>query len=825
MRRIAATVVAVLAVACCLAVVVGGAAYLFYVPAVEASPVVLIGSPGQGDRVQVGEAALVRAVARDETGVVRVELWVDGELLESQGSTLAEGTSPFPLVTRWEPSSPGAHTLAVRAFNADDARAYVSISVEGVEVPDRDGDGVSDEDDSCPDEAGVGAAAGCPDGDGDRLADADDSCPGEVGTAEGGGCPLATEGDRDGDGLPDESDACPDEPGPQTADGCPDADGDGVADGEDACPSEPGLPEHGGCSLPGDLDGDGVSDDLDDCPGQAGIPETGGCPDLDADGVSDGDDDCPAERGLPEQGGCPDTDGDGVRDPDDLRPDEAGEAEDHGAADTGAPDSDGDGLADDVDRCDEEAGSLEHEGCPPPGEGADLDGDGRPDDADPPGGGFRLWPFPGGGLPDPEGATVRLDVEALGFQTYDSYDEIYCYIGLAGEPMERYGPFESEAQWEWDIAALLGGENSRVVLLPTGEDLEVRLECSAYQISREVTEPEEGFGEGGEEAAYFDLGSFVRQHPGEDWDGQPISVQSEGGVEGRFFRATYRICADSCQETALPAPHLWSQQVFGGQRFLIWTWDGGPESIDGFHVHYDCYDRDTGQWWVGAEVGGPDSPPWARSIEQFEPECTKSCQWYVWAYNDRDGTESPRSNIVVVDGGPCPRGRSVIVEFDTVRIPERLDGRGPIYGDFWANDEVLSFDGADPSLCGLTEAFAVGLYIGGGVPPQGSGIPISVAGLFQNVHHWQDRCPESDYEAPWSEALSVGLPEGEDLTMGMNMWEYHREGEDSLLCSPSCEIEYDDLETMNYYSCPHQSELGLCPVIVHLRVYDWPAGG
>ncbi|MDH4209606.1 MAG: Ig-like domain-containing protein, partial [Anaerolineae bacterium] len=542
MRRVALIVIALLVSLCCLATA-GGLAYLFFsVPRAEARPVVLIQSPGQGEKVQVGEAVVVQATARDQTGIVRVELWVDGELEEAQRSSLAEGTSPFPLVTRWKPSSPGTHTLAVRAFNSQDARAHVTIGVEAVGLPDRDGDGLADEGDLCPDEAGLGTAAGCPDADGDGVADADDACPTELGTAEGGGCPLAAEGDRDGDGLPDESDACPDEPGPQVTDGCPDADGDGVADVDDDCPEEPGLRQ------------------LEGCPGAS---------DLDGDGMNDEDDDCPAEPGLPEQGGCPDTDGDGVRDPDDLLPEEAGGAEGHGAPDTGAPDSDGDGLADDAERCDEEVGSAEHDGCPPPGAGADLDGDGRPDDADPPGGALPLWPPPGGVLADPEGATLRLDVEALEFQVFDRYDEIYCYVGLAGEGMERYGPFQPVGETHWDIAALLGGENSRPIMLPEGEDLEVRLECAAYQTLREVTEPEEGFGDVGAEAAYFDLGSFARQHPREDWDGQPITVQSEGGLEGRFFRATYRICADSCGETALPAPHLWSQQIFGGQRFLI----------------------------------------------------------------------------------------------------------------------------------------------------------------------------------------------------------------------------------------------------------------
>ncbi|HEY5676104.1 MAG TPA: OmpA family protein [Myxococcales bacterium] len=57
-------------------------------------------------------------------------------------------------------------------------------------------------------------------------------------------------GDRDGDGVPDDQDLCPDEPGPAALDGCPDDDGDGIPNREDKCPKEPGPPENDGCPLP-----------------------------------------------------------------------------------------------------------------------------------------------------------------------------------------------------------------------------------------------------------------------------------------------------------------------------------------------------------------------------------------------------------------------------------------------------------------------------------------------------------------------------------------------------------------------------------------------
>ena len=60
---------------------------------------------------------------------------------------------------------------------------------------------------------------GCPDTDGDGLADNVDKCPQEAGEAANNGCP---EDDRDGDGVPDKDDVCPDEAGKAANSGCPD---------------------------------------------------------------------------------------------------------------------------------------------------------------------------------------------------------------------------------------------------------------------------------------------------------------------------------------------------------------------------------------------------------------------------------------------------------------------------------------------------------------------------------------------------------------------------------------------------------------------------
>lgn len=98
--------------------------------------------------------------------------------------------------------------------------------------------------------------------------------------------------DRDGDGIPDNMDQCPDLAedfdGYADTDGCPDLDndGDGIPDVNDDCPNQAedfdGFQDSDGCPDP-DNDGDGILDRDDKCPNVAEtfnqFEDTDGCPD------------------------------------------------------------------------------------------------------------------------------------------------------------------------------------------------------------------------------------------------------------------------------------------------------------------------------------------------------------------------------------------------------------------------------------------------------------------------------------------------------------------------------------------------------------------
>ena len=219
-----------------IVIVLGG--FFFTMTSASSQSVVLIREPHNGDRIEANQPIQVRALARDDIKISRIEFWVDGQLLDVQTSNTQSGINPFPLLTTWYPQA-GVHTLIVRSFNSRGNTSQASIIVEAASLTDRDLDGVADEIDACPDQPGNLAAEGCPDRDFDGIADVVDACPDEAGLPDSG-CPAPSEVDRDGDGMLDTADACPDEVGSPLADGCPDADGDGTSDSTDACPAEPG---------------------------------------------------------------------------------------------------------------------------------------------------------------------------------------------------------------------------------------------------------------------------------------------------------------------------------------------------------------------------------------------------------------------------------------------------------------------------------------------------------------------------------------------------------------------------------------------------------
>jgi hypothetical protein len=150
----------------------------------------------------------------------------------------------------------GSYYWSVQAIDASYLGSPFSTSKSFVAGSDKDGDGIIDDNDNCPDTAnsdqadtdGDGTGDVCDDDrDGDGIANAEDNCP-DVSNAD--------QADADGDG---------------TGDVCDDSDSDGVLDSVDNCLNTANPNQE-------DIDGDGIGDV---------------CDDSDSDGVIDSEDECP----------------------------------------------------------------------------------------------------------------------------------------------------------------------------------------------------------------------------------------------------------------------------------------------------------------------------------------------------------------------------------------------------------------------------------------------------------------------------------------------------------------------------------------------------
>ena len=96
-----------------------------------AKPQVMILAPAAGAQFPEGEELQVQSLATDPSGIVRVELAVDGATVATDVPPIPKGQTTYALIQRWK-ATPGTHTVSVRAFNASGAAsdpALLSVTV------------------------------------------------------------------------------------------------------------------------------------------------------------------------------------------------------------------------------------------------------------------------------------------------------------------------------------------------------------------------------------------------------------------------------------------------------------------------------------------------------------------------------------------------------------------------------------------------------------------------------------------------------------------------------------------------------------------------
>jgi hypothetical protein len=289
-----------------------------------------------------------------------------------------------------------------------------------------------------------------------------------------------------------------------------------------------------------------------------------------------------------------------------------------------------------------------------------------------------------------------------------------------------------------------------------GEPLEVFMECEAYV---------------GEEPP-INLGTLRQEHPTDEWDGRRLGGRSVRETEpfGLTFLVNYRLCLNSCEVSPFPAPIAQLVEALGDTR-LLWQWEGDEQAIDEFRVNWSC---GSGR---GATVRA-EKDRRSLSVQFVDPSPGTACEFYVYAYR-MDGVQSPPSNIAIWEGDPWQH--SVYIILDEVSIDR---SRGPIYGEFWVNDQVREFDGAAELWFGEW---------GGYTPPPSDhrrrGLTCrEIASGISAILDWCDSC----FQVPSCNAFHVTLGEGEGVSYGVNVWEI-RDGDEYEACRVTGGFHQDEI--------------------------------
>jgi len=102
-------------------------------PPVTQLPTVVITAPANGSQHQLNLPVTVQTTASDPSGVIRIELWVDGAKTAEAVSPASQGQPTLTASLQWVPLIPGSHTLEIRAYNVQErVNEPVSVLVNAV---------------------------------------------------------------------------------------------------------------------------------------------------------------------------------------------------------------------------------------------------------------------------------------------------------------------------------------------------------------------------------------------------------------------------------------------------------------------------------------------------------------------------------------------------------------------------------------------------------------------------------------------------------------------------------------------------------------------
>ena len=347
----------------------------------------------------------------------------------------------------------------------------------------------------------------------------------------------------------------------------------------------------------------------------------------------------------------------------------------------------------------EEGVEIEEELAIPGGEAPESDGPAPLPEDPPPGSldsladnlGMDLSDFFGGSR---DASPVGLRLELLELAA-DAFEELHCYIGMGLSPPRWYPDLDSDQSTDesfelvgersWNVSTHFTGESAPVIFWPQNEPLNASVTCVGIT----------GVG-----TDALELGTWEENIPMESWTGSTLF----GGANGRdgSFSFSYRIERVGAREEVVPmyldldmTPPI-NARLDADSNRLRWdyTRPDDEEPISGFRI----YLNHNLQW-----VEPPDSRASMLPYEWFHPPCGSTYIFSVTAfrYGLPDGPESfPAFTSIHTPEEDCHR--EIEINFLTLETfdlggddsdERKIGDRGPVYGDFIANENSIHFSG------------------------------------------------------------------------------------------------------------------------------------
>jgi hypothetical protein len=292
-----------------------------------------------------------------------------------------------------------------------------------------------------------------------------------------------------------------------------------------------------------------------------------------------------------------------------------------------------------------------------------------------------------------------LELVVDGAITQEAHESVYCYVALDDLPEERIPPSQDEfltvdAIHQFAFQDYLGGENSRLVTVPSDGQLRVFAECWAW--------------DGGADVPML-LGEFTDWHGEEDWDGSPLYGDG-GGFRAQYHinRVTWSACMEVFEYPYVPeAPfNVGVAPAFRLGLGAKWTWVGQERAIEGFWILCDgekvmWVDKDDTAMMRPEEYVyvSPALPEWIA-----QPGCVSGCNLSVVAgYRDEPFASDPDLNSPPSESYPWfgPTCAEVTISVDTFdfRTLDFTDDCAETYGYVSVNGYKVTMEGlADPEI-------------------------------------------------------------------------------------------------------------------------------